>query len=626
VIETDQAIDTSPPEAARAAREAFRELGLGEAALHAITDLGYNTPTSIQAQTIPLLLAGRDIIGQAPTGTGKTAAYGLPLIERLNEDELRPQGLVVVPTRELAIQVAEALHELGKYREVVTLPIYGGAPYDRQLHALKRGVQIVIGTPGRLLDHLGRGTLNLDSVQTVVLDEADEMLNMGFIEDIEAILARLPSDRQMALFSATIPARIVKLAAQYLHEPTQVSVAAREALAPQVRQGYYEVPEHTKPDALARILDLEEPESAIIFVRTRRDADRMAEQLNGMGYLAQAIHGEISQGQRERTLERFRAGHTQLLVATDVAARGLDIPDVSHIINYDLPLDAESYVHRIGRTGRAGATGEALTLVAPRERRQLRLIEQAIHRRLEQQRLPSAADVAVRRLAAVREEVLRLLDAGQLDPFLALVEDLANIHDPIEVAAAAFKMATQAREANRPGYRSSLMTLTEPELTEVLPEPPEPPARVGERRAPEYPPRKSRQKHQTQRPMARLFLRVGKRDGARPGDIVGAITNEANLRGEMIGDIAFYETFSSVEIPETLLETVRLALNRTTIRGQAPHASLARPLGRWQDQESEHRQQIQGGTRSRSARQGRLAMRQRDGAASERRTKSRPKR
>jgi len=342
-----------------------------------------------------------------------------------------------------------------------------------------------------------------------------------------------------------------------------------------------------------------------------------------MGYLAQAIHGEISQGQRERTLERFRAGHIQLLVATDVAARGLDIPDVSHIINYDLPLDAESYVHRIGRTGRAGATGEALTLVAPRERRQLKLIERAIHRRLEQQRLPSAAAVAERRLAAVREEVLRLLDAGQLDPFLALVEDLANIHDPIEIAATAIKMATQAREANRPGYRSSLMTLTEPALTEVLPEPPD---RVGERRAPEYPPRKSRQEHQTQRPMARLFLRVGKRDGARPGDIVGAITNEAKLRGEMIGDIALYETFSSVEIPEPLLETVRLALNRTTIRGQAPHASLARPLGRWQDQESEHRHQIQGGTRSRSARQGRLAMRQRDGAASERRTKSRPKR
>jgi ATP-dependent RNA helicase DeaD len=580
-------------------------------------------PTSIQEQTIPLLLAGKDIIGQAPTGTGKTAAYGLPLIEHLNEGELRPQGLVVVPTRELAIQVAEALHELGKYREIVTLPIYGGAPYDRQLRALRRGVQIVIGTPGRLLDHLRRDTLNLDGVQTVVLDEADEMLNMGFIEDIEAILACLPSERQTALFSATIPARIVKLAAQYLHEPTQVSVAVREAIAPQVRQVYYEVPEHAKPEGLARILDLEEPEAAIIFVRTRRDADHLAEQLNGMGYLAQAIHGEISQAQRERTLERFRAGHTQFLVATDVAARGLDIPTVSHIINYDLPLDAESYVHRIGRTGRAGATGEALTLVTPRERRQLRLIERAIHRHLEPLHLPTAADVTVRRLASVREEVLRLLDAGQLDPFLKLVEDLASTHDPVEIAAAAFKMATQTREANRPGSRSSSVTLAEPAITETLPEPS---ARMDELRTPEYPTRKSRQKQQIQHPMTRLFLRIGKRDGAKPGDIVGAIANEANLPGETIGDIAIYETFSSVEIPEPLLEKVHLALNRTTIRGQAPQASLARPMVRRQDQESKQRQQMQVGARSRSARQGRLAPWQREEAAPERQAKRRPQR
>ncbi len=583
-------------------------MGLGAAALHAITDLGYRVPTSIQEQTIPLLLAGRDVLGQAPTGTGKTAAYGLPLIERLNEVELRPQGLVVVPTRELAMQVAEALHELGKYRAVVTLPIYGGSPYDRQLRSLKRGVQIIIGTPGRLLDHLGRGTLNLDGVRTVVLDEADEMLTMGFLEDIEAILARLPIERQTALFSATIPTRIANLAEHYLRQPIPVSVAAREAIAPRVRQVYYEVPGHIKPDALARLLDMEEPESAIIFVRTRRDADHLTEYLNSMGYLAQAIHGEISQGQRERTLERFRARHTPLLVATDVAARGLDIPAVSHIINYDLPLDAESYVHRIGRTGRAGATGEALTLVTPRERRQLRLIERAIHRRLEQMHLPTAADVTGRRLAAFREEVLRVLDAGQLDPFLTLVEDLAGTHDPAEIAAAAFKMATQTREANRPGYRSSSLTLGEPAIPET---PQEPPARMIERRAPGSPPQKSRQKHPIQHPMTRLFLRIGKRDGVRPGDIVGAIANEANLPGETIGEIAIYETFSSVEIPKPLLKTVRLALNRTTIRGQAPQVSLACLPGRWQDHENQQRQERQAGARSRSTRQRRLPIRQR---------------
>src|SRR5262249_51116404 len=294
-------------------------------------------------------------------------------------------------------------------------------------------------------------TLNLSTVRTVVLDEADEMLSMGFIEDIETLLAALPERHQTALFSATIPPRISRLAEQYMRHPRPFSVAAREAVAPRVRQVYYEVRGRAKLDALARILDLEEPESAIVFVRPRRDADEVAEWLNGAGYVAQAIHGEINQAQRERALGRFRTGHTQLLVATDVAARGLDIPDVSHIINYDLPLDAESYVHRIGRTGRAGRTAEALTLVTPRERRLLREIERAIPRHLEQLRLPTPADVAARRRAAFREDVLAILDAGQLDPYLALVEDLAGTHEPAELAAAAFKLATEAREAARPG-------------------------------------------------------------------------------------------------------------------------------------------------------------------------------
>ncbi|HLY31478.1 MAG TPA: DEAD/DEAH box helicase, partial [Ktedonobacterales bacterium] len=448
-VEND--VTTELDESARA----FAALGLSEQSLRAIADLGFGAPTPIQLQTIRPMLDGRDVIAQAPTGTGKTAAYGLPIIERLNESELKPQVLIVTPTRELAIQVAEAIHAFGKYREVVTLPIYGGQPYERQFRALARGVQVVVGTPGRLLDHLERKTLDLSAVRTVILDEADEMLNMGFIEDIEAILATLPAERQSGLFSATIPPRIARLAEQYLRDPIRVSVDAREAVAPLVRQVYYEAPVYAKPEALARILDLEEPESAIIFVRTRRDADTVAEQLNSMGYLAQAIHGEINQAQRERVLDRFRAGHTQLLVATDVAARGLDIPDVSHIINYDLPVDAESYVHRIGRTGRAGQSGEALTLITPRERRQLQFIEHAIHRRLERLRLPTPADVAARRRAAFREDVLEILDEGQLDPFLALVEDLADTREPAELAAAAFKMAAQAREARRPGRGAS---------------------------------------------------------------------------------------------------------------------------------------------------------------------------
>jgi ATP-dependent RNA helicase DeaD len=578
----------------------FAALGLGESSLKAIASLGYAAPTPIQDQTVGLLLAGRDVIAQAPTGTGKTAAYGLPIVERLDEDKLEPQALVIVPTRELAIQVSEALHLLGQYREIVTLPIYGGQPYERQLRALARGVQVVTGTPGRLLDHLGRKTLDLRSVHMVVLDEADEMLSMGFIEDIEAILSQLPKEHQSALFSATIPPRIARLAEQYMHDPVRVSVSPREAVAPQVRQVYYEVPGHAKPEALARVLDLEQPDSAIVFVRTRRDADAVSEQLNGLGYLAQAIHGEINQAQRERVLDRFRKGHTQLLVATDVAARGLDIPDVSHIINYDLPMDAEGYVHRIGRTGRAGREGEALTLVTPREGRQLRFIEQAIHRRLQRLRLPTRADVAARRRATFREDILRILDAGELDTFLALVEDLSGSHDPTELAAAAFKMAAQAMDASRPGRTETwLSAMVTPAAQEEAEEKAEAEEKKRESRAEatgpvrgrrttsssggaESSPARGRRAGGPRSPgevetMVRLFLRVGRRDGVRPADMVGAIANEAGISGDQIGDIDLYDTFSFVEVPQESGQKVIAALNRTTIRGRDPQATIALP-------------------------------------------------
>ncbi len=587
------------------AERAFAALGLGPDSLRAVDDLGYTTPTPIQEQTIPALLAGEDVIAQAPTGTGKTAAYGFPLVEHLDPDVLSPQALVVLPTRELAMQVAEALHGMGRFRGVITLPIYGGAPYERQLRALARGVQFVVGTPGRLLDHLNRGTLKLDTIRTVVLDEADEMLSMGFIEDIETILAALPQERQTALFSATIPPRIAHLAQQYMRAPRRVSVAAREAIAPRVRQVYYEVPGPAKMDALARILDLEEPDSAIVFVRTRRDADEVSERLNGAGYLAQAIHGEINQAQRERALARFRSGNTQLLVATDVAARGLDIPDVSHIINYDLPLDAESYVHRIGRTGRAGRGGEALTLVTPRERRLLFQIEHAIHRNLERLRLPTTADVAARRRAAFREDVLSILDAGQLDPFLALVEDLVGTHEPAELAAAAFKLAAQAREAARPGSGISWIEApqeapqaqgAQPQRTDGDARPfPTPSDRAEERggragrpRGDERErasgatsPRGRRDRGLSAEESTRLFLRVGKRDGVRPADLVGAIANEAGVPGEQIGDIDLYDTFSFVDVPSEAVDRVIAALNATTIRNRAPRATVALPSGEW---------------------------------------------
>ena len=675
-IDHTQQADTTPPPGApgQSGRESdssgFAALGLGPDALRAIEDLGYGAPTPIQEQTIALLLAGQDVIAQAPTGTGKTAAYGLPIVERLDIAELRPQALVLTPTRELTIQISEALHALGKYREMVTLPIYGGAPYERQFRALARGVQVVVGTPGRLLDHLRRETLDLSHVRFVVLDEADEMLDMGFIEDIETILQALPAERQSALFSATIPPRVARLAAAYLREPRQVSVAAREAVAPKVRQVYYEVSWPEKAEALARILDYEQPESAIVFVRTRRDADEVAERLNGLGYLALAIHGDLNQAQRERALGRFREGRTQLLVATDVAARGLDIPDVSHVINYDLPEDADAYVHRIGRTGRAGRSGEALTLVTPRERRTLAIIERLIHRRLQRLRLPTDADLAARRRAAFREELLAILDGGQLDPYLTMVEDLAETRDPAELAAAAFKLAALAREAAAPraaprhdgagarpaaapgaetiraGRRAIEVSLTPPRASDTaleaasppsytpapasapVPEPspaPEPvispsaeseaegkptrarperpkPARPfakserterGERPEREGRPERARQRPAADRSrepaaevggreqepeIARLFLRVGRRDKIRPADLVGAVANEANIPGDAVGDIDIYDTFSFVEVPANLADRVLRALNRTTIRGREAQATLARPV------------------------------------------------
>ena len=561
-----------PAETPEVNTSAFAALGLTAAALRAIGDLGFATPTPIQAQTIPLLLDGQDVIGQAPTGTGKTAAYGLPFVEQLDPDRHAPQALIVVPTRELALQVSDALRAFGRYQRLMVTPIYGGQSYDRQFKALERGPQIVVGTPGRLLDHLRRGTLSLAKVSHVVLDEADEMLNMGFIEDIEAILAELPDERQSALFSATVPPRIVSLAERFLHEPAQVRVDATKAVAPLVRQIYYEVPGLAKIEALVNILAMEEPTSAIIFVGTRRETDEVAERLNHMGYPAQAIHGEVSQAQRERVMQSFRNGHTTLLVATDVAARGLDIPEVSHVINYDLPVESESYIHRIGRTGRAGREGEALTLVTPREQRRIHFLEKAIHRKLERRRLPTALEIAAKRRAAFRREVLEVLDAGQLDPFLELVRDLAGSRDPAEVAAAAFKLAAQARDARLPDSIGDIWTQPEP-----TPEPETPPAAA-------FPEPRTRRTERRERGTrgnliapARLMVRLGRKDGLRPTDLVGAIVNEAAVAPDQIGDIDIYDTFSFVDLPEQLLDVVRDALSRTTLRGQKTQVVKVEP-------------------------------------------------
>jgi ATP-dependent RNA helicase DeaD len=527
----------------------FAELGVEEPLLRGVDDLGFEEPTPIQEQSIPLLLRGADVIAQAQTGTGKTAAYALPIIQRLEAAERAPQALILAPTRELAVQVAEAIFKMGKYKQATVVPVYGGQPIERQLRALRQGVQIVVGTPGRIMDHMRRGTLALDRIRIVILDEADEMLDMGFIEDIEYILQQVPGERQTGLFSATIPPRIADLARRYMRDPIRVAIAAEALTVPQIRQTYYEVVGRDKTDALTRILDMEEPASTILFTRTKREADEVAESLQSRGYAAEALHGDMSQSLRERTLGRFKRGQVEILVATDVAARGLDIEDVSHVINYDVPYDPESYVHRIGRTGRAGRAGEAVTLVTPRERRMLRIIERVIGKRITPVRLPTLADVAARRREAYKESIRALLESGDnMDPYLVMVEDLAEEFDPAEIAAAAFALAFKGAQEDRPG--ADAMHTVEGDG-------------VG-----------------TEPGMVRLFLSAGRIDRVRPADIVGAIANEANLPGKAIGAIDIFDEFSFVEVPREAVTRVLNALGKTTLRGKRLNVEIARPSAR----------------------------------------------
>jgi ATP-dependent RNA helicase DeaD len=520
----------------------FEQLGLSADTLKVLKELGFEEPTPIQAEAIPALLDGLDVMAQAQTGTGKTAAFGLPIVERLSGISPGPEALILAPTRELAVQVAEAVHRFGKERGTHVVAVYGGQPIERQLRALARPVDVVVGTPGRLMDHMRRETLKLDQVRFVVLDEADEMLDMGFIEDIEQILSALPAERQTGLFSATLPRRVTDLATRYLRNPVSIRIEPEQITVPQITQSYYEVVPRAKLEALTRILDLEEPTSAMIFCRTKLEVDELTQALQGRGYPAEAIHGDLSQAMRDRVMNRFRTGTATLLVATDVAARGLDIEHVSHVINYSLPGDPESYVHRIGRTGRAGRAGEAISLVTPRERRFLRIIERVVGSRLEPRRVPTASDVAARqreRLAATLQEIIELED---LDMQMALVDELSAYYDPTLIAAAALSLLLDFQA--------------------------EPEAAAGE-----LPLSADGVEHG----MTRLFLNLGKKDGLRPGDVVGAIANEAQIPGKSIGQIEIKETYSFVEVPENVLQRVVSALGRSRIRGREVRVEVARP-------------------------------------------------
>ena len=441
----------------------FGSLELSPGILRSLKEMGFEEPTPIQAKAIPLLLAGRDVVAQALTGTGKTAAFGIPLIEAIDPKKNYPQAIVMAPTRELAVQVAEHLGQLGRHRDLRVAPIYGGQPIDRQLRALQRGVHAIVATPGRLMDHMRRGTVNLSGVALPVLDEADQMLQMGFQEDVEYVMANLPPERATALFSATMPKPILDIVHRYMRNPEIIRLSKPQALTvPEVDQAYYVVPFPRKLDALVRILDAREPERAMVFCATKRMVDEVAERLQGRGYAAEALHGDITQSGREKVLRGFREGRTEVLVATDVAARGLDIPEVGIVLNFDIPPDPEYYVHRIGRTGRLGRKGEAVTFINPREMRELQVIERATGARIRRAELPTTADAAERETQVLEEQLLDVLERGTWQPLRGMIEELLTDHDPLELAAAAAALALERGKRPRRAGPSAEEPLTTP--------------------------------------------------------------------------------------------------------------------------------------------------------------------
>ena len=516
----------------------FDELGLDPRVERVLQDVGYEIPSPIQAEAIPPILAGRHVVGLAQTGTGKTAAFALPILSRIDVSNKSPQALVLAPTRELALQVSEAFERYAAHiKGLHVLPVYGGQGYGVQLSALRRGVHVVVGTPGRVMDHLEKGTLDLSGLRFVVLDEADEMLNMGFAEDVDKILEDTPADKQVALFSATIPAQIRRLARRHAPDATEITVKSSTATAPNVTQRYLKVAHAQKLDALTRILEVENFDGLIVFVRTKQATEGLAERLRARGFEAAAINGDVVQAQRERTIDQLRKGKLDILVATDVAARGLDVERVSHVINHDIPTDTESYVHRIGRTGRAGRSGQAISFVTPREQHLLRAIERANRTTLEQMRLPTVEDVNATRVAKFTEAITQALGDTQVDVFRELVRSYEQEHDvPAEDIAAAIAVLAQGGE---------------PLLLENMPEPP---AEKRPRREPSG-------------ELVSWRIAVGKRHRVEPRQIVGALANEGGLKRGDFGRIDIKPGFSIVELPPDLSAATLDKLSRTRISG-----------------------------------------------------------
>ena len=531
----------------------FQDLELAPALLKALSELGYETPSPIQQQSIPHVLAGADLLGQAQTGTGKTAAFALPLLSRVDLQSNKPQVLVLTPTRELAIQVAEAFQSYARYlKGFHVLPLYGGQSYDGQLRQLKRGAQVVVGTPGRMMDHMRRGTLKLDNLQSIVLDEADEMLRMGFIDDVEWILEQAPSERQTALFSATMPKEIARVAQRYLEDPVEVKIAAKTTTAKTIRQRYWLVEGLHKLDALTRLLEVETMDGMIIFVRTKTSTVELAEKLTARGYACDALNGDIPQNQRERTVERLKAGKLDIVVATDVAARGLDVERISHVVNYDIPYDTEAYVHRIGRTGRAGRNGEAILFVARRERRLLKAIERATSQPIEPMEMPSVQDINQVRIKNFKERITATAASKDLSFYQQLVEEYIaeNEMDPIVMA-------------------SALASMAQGEMPLLLKDRPK--RERSERDRDNRSDRDSDRKRRKQQPrnddveMERFRIDVGYEHGVKPGNIVGAIANEADIDSQYIGQIEIKDECSFVDLPAGMPDDVYQLLRNTRV-------------------------------------------------------------
>ena len=539
----------------------FKDLNLPEPILQALEKVGYEKPSPIQAESIPLLLEGHDLLGQAQTGTGKTAAFALPMLANIDPEQRKPQLLVLAPTRELAIQVAEAFQVYASFsQKIKVLPVYGGQSYDNQIRQLKRGVQVVVGTPGRIIDHIKRKTLDLSELKFLVLDEADEMLRMGFIDDVELILSHAPEERQTALFSATMPGPIKKITQRYLKDPKHVKIASKVSTASTIRQRYCQIAPHHKLEALTRIMEVEAFDGMIIFVRTKTATVELADKLSARGYDVEPLNGDIPQAARERTVEKLKQGQIDILVATDVVARGLDVERVSHVINFDIPYDSESYVHRIGRTGRAGRQGDAILFISHREKRLLFSIEKTTKQPIEAMPIPSISEINETRLSRFKQSVAEAAQDDSIETLMPIVEMIKeeNEASPEVLMAALLKIA----QGDEP------LILKESDRPDLHSKPPRDSRDRNSRDGRERKPKAPRGNRKPEEGMQRFRIEVGHVHGAKPGNIVGAIANEANINSKHIGAIEIYDNFSTVDLPDGMPKETRDTLQGTRVAGQ----------------------------------------------------------